>query len=69
METEARQWMVKDALVEEIRERAEIVELLGEYTSLKRSGRTWRGPCPLHGGEGPNFSVDAARAETSSRFL
>lgn len=53
--------MVKDALVEEIRERAEIVELLGEYTSLKRSGRTWRGPCPLHGGEGPNFSVDPAR--------
>jgi DNA primase len=53
--------MVKDALVEEIRERAEIVELLGEYTQLKRSGRTWRGPCPLHGGEGPNFSVDPAR--------
>ena len=53
--------MVKDALVEEIRERAEIVELLGEYMSLKRSGRTWRGPCPLHGGEGPNFSVDPAR--------
>jgi DNA primase len=53
--------MVRDELVEEIRERAEIVELLGEYTSLKRSGRTWRGPCPLHGGEGPNFSVDPAR--------
>lgn len=53
--------MVRDALVEEIRERAEIVELLGEFTSLKRSGRTWRGPCPLHGGEGPNFSVDPAR--------
>lgn len=53
--------MVKDALVEEIRERAEIVELLGEYVTLKRSGRTWRGPCPLHGGEGPNFSVDPAR--------
>ena len=53
--------MVRDALVEEIRERAEIVELLGEYTPLKRSGRTWRGPCPLHGGEGPNFSVDPAR--------
>jgi DNA primase len=53
--------MVKDALVEEIRERVEIVELLGEYTSLKRSGRTWRGPCPLHGGEGPNFSVDPGR--------
>jgi DNA primase len=53
--------MVSDALVAEIRERAEIVELLGEYMPLKRSGRTWRGPCPLHGGEGPNFSVDPGR--------
>jgi len=53
--------MVSDALVEEIRDRAEIVELLGEYMPLKRSGRTWRGPCPLHGGEGPNFSVDPGR--------
>ena len=53
--------MVRDATVEEVRERADIVELLGEYMPLKRSGRTWRGPCPLHGGEGPNFSVDPAR--------
>lgn len=53
--------MVRDATVEEVRERADIVELLGEHMPLKRSGRTWRGPCPLHGGEGPNFSVDPAR--------
>lgn len=53
--------MVRDATVEEVRERADIVELLGEHTRLKRSGRTWRGPCPLHGGEGPNFSVDPGR--------
>lgn len=24
---------------------------------LRRSGRTYRGPCPLHGGDGPHFSV------------
>jgi hypothetical protein len=23
-----------------------------------RRGRYWRGPCPLHGGKDPNFSVD-----------
>lgn len=53
--------MVSDSLVEEVRERADILELVGESVRLKRSGRTWRGPCPLHGGEGPNFSVDPAR--------
>ncbi|MFO7588250.1 MAG: DNA primase [Gemmatimonadota bacterium] len=59
--TDSRSWLVKDERVEEVRERADIVELLGEHMPLKRSGRTWRGPCPLHGGEGPNFSVDPAR--------
>jgi DNA primase len=53
--------MVSDALVQEIRERADILEITGEFVQLKRSGKTYRGPCPLHGGEGPNFSVDPAR--------
>jgi len=53
--------MVSDNLVEEVRARADILEIIGESVRLKRSGRTWRGPCPLHGGEGPNFSVDPAR--------
>ncbi|HEX2209824.1 MAG TPA: DNA primase [Longimicrobium sp.] len=52
---------IPDHLVEEIRQRADLVEILSEHTRLKRSGKTWRGPCPLHGGEGPNFSVDPAR--------
>ena len=53
--------MVRDALIDEIRERADIVAVCGEYTTLKRTGRTYRGPCPLHGGDGPNFSVDPGR--------
>ncbi len=52
---------IPDHLVEDIRQRADIVEILSEHTRLKRSGRTFRGPCPLHGGEGPNFSVDPAK--------
>jgi DNA primase len=53
--------MVSDELLEEIRGQADIVQIVGEYVSLRRSGRTYRGPCPLHGGEGPNFSVDPER--------
>src|SRR3712207_5872666 len=52
---------IPDHLIEEIRQRADIVEVIAEHTRLKRSGRTFRGPCPLHGGEGPNFSVDPAK--------
>jgi len=52
---------IPDQLVEQIRESADIVEVISEHTRLKRSGKTFRGPCPLHGGEGPNFSVDPAK--------
>ena len=53
--------MVSDALVDEVRARADLVEICGEHVSLKRVGKSYRGPCPLHGGEGPNFSIDADR--------
>jgi DNA primase len=52
---------IPDALIEEVRHRADLVEIVSEHTRLKRSGKTFRGPCPLHGGEGPNFSVDAVK--------
>jgi DNA primase len=52
---------IPDSLVEEVRQRADLVEIVSEHTRLKRAGRTWRGPCPLHGGEGPNFSVDPGK--------
>lgn len=52
---------IPDQIVEEIRQRGDLVELVAEHTRLKRSGKTFRGPCPLHGGEGPNFSVDPSK--------
>jgi len=53
--------MVREALVEEIRSRADLVEICGEHMSLKRVGKSYRGPCPLHGGDDPNFSIDPSR--------
>ncbi len=52
---------IPESVIEEVRLRADILEIIGEHTRLKRSGRTFRGPCPLHGGEGPNFSVDPGK--------
>jgi DNA primase len=53
--------MVSDQLLDEIRAQADITQIVGEHVNLRRSGRTYRGPCPLHGGDGPNFSVDPER--------
>ena len=47
-----------DEFLDSLREQADIVGIIGEHVKLKRSGGTWRGPCPFHNGKGPNFSVD-----------
>ncbi|HEV2146190.1 MAG TPA: DNA primase [Longimicrobiaceae bacterium] len=52
---------IPDSVIEEVRHRGDLVEIVSEHTRLKRSGRTFRGPCPLHGGSGPNFSVDPSK--------
>ena len=42
---------------EEIRARTDIVEIIGTYTRLKRSGKRWMGLCPFHADKNPSFSV------------
>ena len=42
-------------------EAADIRSVVGEYTTLTRRGSEWRGPCPIHGGHGPNLSVNTAK--------
>lgn len=43
---------------EEIRERSDIVEIIGQYTRLKKTGRNWTGLCPFHADKKPSFSVN-----------
>jgi len=40
-----------------VRDAADIVQIVGEYVNLKRSGTDFRGPCPFHQGTHRNFSV------------
>jgi len=42
---------------EEIRRRADIVQLVGHRVSLKKTGRTWKGLCPFHDDKNPSFIV------------
>ena len=46
-----------DELIEQIRDSADLVAIIGEAVPLKRSGSDWRGPCPFHGGTHRNFAV------------
>lgn len=49
--------MIPDELIEQIRDTADLVEIISENVQLKRTGADWRGPCPFHGGTHRNFAV------------
>ncbi|HEX3047267.1 MAG TPA: DNA primase [Bacillota bacterium] len=44
-------------LLQEIKEKNEIVSVISEYVTLKRTGRSWTGLCPFHSEKSPSFTV------------
>ncbi len=48
---------IPDELIEQVRDAADLLELVQESVQLKRTGSDWRGPCPFHGGTHRNFVV------------
>jgi len=49
--------MIPDDVIEQVRESADLIGIIGEYVELKRTGSDYRGPCPFHGGTHRNFAV------------
>ena len=47
--------------IEELRNRADIVEIVGSHVRLRRAGRNFVGLCPFHNEKTPSFSVNAER--------
>jgi DNA primase len=50
--------MIPQKVIEEIRERTDIVQLIGSYLDLKRAGRNFKALCPFHGEKTPSFMVN-----------
>ena len=46
-----------DELIDEIRSKNDIVDIISQYVVLKRSGRNFFGICPFHKEKSPSFSV------------
>ena len=46
---------------EEIKRTVDIVELIGQFVQLKRSGQSYMGLCPFHSEKAPSFTVSSSK--------
>jgi len=52
---------MRDPIVDEIKQRINIVEVIQEYLPLKKAGTNWKGLCPFHNEKSPSFMVSEDR--------
>jgi DNA primase len=52
---------IADEIIQEIRDRVDIVDLVGRHVTLKKSGRNYVGLCPFHGEKTASFNVNSER--------
>ena len=53
--------MIDRLTIERIKEAADIVDVVSEFVSLKRSGSNYKGLCPFHNDSNPSFYVSPSR--------
>ncbi len=63
----ANRTMANDDAIRQIRERLDIVEVIGQYVQLKKTGKTYSGNSPFRTERTPSFHVwpEAQRGATS----
>ena len=52
--------LIPESVIDEVSRRVDIVELVGNYVTLKPQGARYVGLCPFHNEKTPSFSVDPA---------
>ena len=50
-----------DDIIEDVRSRNDIVDVISSYVKLKKTGATYFGLCPFHNEKSPSFSVSPSK--------
>ena len=53
--------LIPEEVVQEVRLRADIVDVIGDYVQLKQTGANAKGLCPFHQEKTPSFNVSPAK--------
>ena len=53
--------LIKQSSVEQVKAAADIVDVIGERTQLRKSGSRFTGRCPFHEERTPSFSVNPVK--------
>lgn len=53
--------MKSDGILDEIKNRLDVVEIISEYVQLKKSGQNYKGICPFHSEKTPSFMVSPSK--------
>ena len=50
-----------DDIIEEVRMKSDIVDVISQYVKLQRKGSSYFGLCPFHNEKSPSFSVSPSK--------
>lgn len=53
--------LISDELINQIRDRVDIAEIVGQHVGLSRTGQNLKGLCPFHQEKTPSFTVSPSR--------
>jgi DNA primase len=53
--------VIDEALIQEVRDRNDIVAVVGDYVTLRKAGTHYKGLCPFHSEKTPSFTVQQGR--------
>jgi DNA primase len=53
--------LISEDVINQIRDRADIVDIVGQHVSLTRAGQNLKGLCPFHQEKSPSFTVSPSR--------